>query len=75
MKAMFASKLRICPVCLFALSFLVFGYIRRADAQVLYGSVTGTVTDQSGAGVPKAHDQLGMTSAEADSGCSNDAKS
>ena len=33
MKAMFASKLRICPVCLFALSFLVFGYIRRADAQ------------------------------------------
>jgi len=55
MKAMFASKLRICPACLFALSFLVFGYIRRADAQVLYGSVTGTVTDQSGAGVPKAH--------------------
>jgi len=25
------------------------------NAQVLYGSVTGTVTDQSGAGVPKAH--------------------
>src|SRR5439155_813436 len=26
-----------------------------ADAQVLFGSVSGTVTDQSGAGVPKAH--------------------
>src|SRR2546423_1576261 len=52
---MFTSKLRICPACLFALSFLAFGYIRCADAQVLYGSVTGTVTDQSGAGVPKAH--------------------
>ena len=25
------------------------------NAQVLYGSVTGTVTDQSGAGVPRAH--------------------
>jgi len=52
---MFTSKLRICLACLFALSFLAFGNIRRADAQVLYGSVTGTVTDQSGAGVAKAH--------------------
>jgi len=41
-------------------SFLVFGFLalahaQRANAQVLYGSVTGTVSDQSGAAVPKAH--------------------
>src|SRR5690242_6865664 len=29
--------------------------IQPLHGQVLYGSVTGTVTDQSGAGVPKAH--------------------
>src|SRR5207247_1302706 len=35
--------------------FASLTFAPRADAQVLYGSVTGTVTDQSGAGVPKAH--------------------
>src|SRR6266581_1030328 len=52
---MFTSKLRIHLACLFALCFLALGYVHRAGAQVLYGSVTGTVTDQTGAGVPKAH--------------------
>ncbi len=52
---MFTNKLRIHLVCLFALCFLALGYVHRAGAQVLYGSVTGTVTDQTGAAVPKAH--------------------
>ncbi len=52
---MFTSKLRIHLACLFALSVLALGYAHRAGAQVLYGSVTGTVTDQTGAAVPKAH--------------------
>ncbi len=52
---MFTSRRRIHLACLFALCFLALGYAHRAGAQVLYGSVTGTVTDQSGAGVPKAH--------------------
>src|SRR5205807_7183740 len=40
---------------LFVLGFALLGLAQRADAQVLFGSVSGTVTDQSGAGVPKAH--------------------
>src|SRR5437016_5505121 len=39
---------------LFVLGFALMGLVQRADAQVLFGSVSGTVTDQSGAGVPKA---------------------
>ena len=39
----------------FVLGFAFLGFAQRADAQVLFGSVSGTVTDQSGAGVPKAH--------------------
>jgi hypothetical protein len=35
--------------------FLMTGYTARpASAQVLYGSLVGTLTDQTGAGVPKA---------------------
>jgi len=52
---MFTSRGRIHLACLFALCFLALGYAHRAGAQVLYGSVTGTVTDQTGAAVPKAH--------------------
>src|SRR5256885_12895020 len=40
---------------LLALGLLTLGSVQSADAQVLYGSVIGTVTDQSGAAVAKAH--------------------
>src|SRR5215469_9514888 len=39
----------------FFLGFALLGSVRRADAQVLFGSVSGTISDPSGAGVPKAH--------------------
>jgi len=48
-------KSRISLFFCFALSFFLLGYLRDARAQVLYGSVSGTITDQSGAGVPKSH--------------------
>src|SRR6266699_967983 len=52
---MVTNRFRISVLCVVALSFLGLVYAHSAWAQVLYGSVTGTVTDQSGAGVPKAH--------------------
>src|SRR5438445_691597 len=51
----FLSRLHIFVVCLVVFGFASVMFVPRADAQVLYGSVTGTVTDQSGASVPKAH--------------------
>jgi Carboxypeptidase regulatory-like domain/TonB dependent receptor len=42
-------------VTLAAVSVQTVMFVPVVNAQVLYGSVTGTVTDQSGAGVPKAH--------------------
>src|SRR5437773_2810287 len=42
-------------VTLAVLSVQTVLFVPALKAQVLYGSVTGTVTDQSGAGVPKAH--------------------
>jgi hypothetical protein len=48
-------RLRASLLFLFALSFLLLLYAHDASAQVLYGSVTGTIADQSGAAVPKAH--------------------
>src|ERR1051326_2066047 len=33
----------------------LFGFVHTANAQVLFGSASGTVTDPSGAAVPKAH--------------------
>ncbi len=44
---------RMC-ICALGLAFLIFPY-RRVDAQVLYGSIVGNVTDLSGAVVPGAH--------------------
>ena len=52
---MVTSKFRISVFFLFILGFLVLGYVQSAGAQVLYGSVNGTVSDQSGAAVTKAH--------------------
>ena len=52
---MFTSRLLVHVAYLFALGFLALGYVHRADAQVLYGSVSGSITDQSGAAVAKAH--------------------
>ena len=52
---MFRNGLSGLFLSLFALGFALLGTAQRADAQVLFGSVSGTVTDQSGAGVPKTH--------------------
>src|SRR5438445_7228164 len=52
---MVKTRLRVSMLCVVALSFLALVSTHNTWAQVLYGSVTGTVTDQSGAGVPKAH--------------------
>src|SRR6266849_6046201 len=49
------TKSSFSPLFFFALSFLMLGYAREAGAQVLYGSVSGTIADQTGAAVPKAH--------------------
>src|SRR5205809_6291249 len=51
---MFRIRLSGFFLSVFVLGFLLLGFVQRADAQVLFGSVSGTVTDQSGAGVPKA---------------------
>src|SRR5437763_6789693 len=52
---MFRNRLSSLFLSVFVLGFAFLGFAQRADAQVLFGSVSGTVTDQSGAGVPKAH--------------------
>src|SRR5256886_3466522 len=52
---MFRNRLSSLFLSVFVLGFALFGTAQRADAQVLFGSVSGTVTDQSGAAVPKAH--------------------
>jgi len=52
---MVKARFQISVLGVVALSFLALMYANSAWAQVLYGSVTGTVTDQSGSGVPKAH--------------------
>lgn len=51
---MFMQTKRALLVCLCAVSFSITVCVQRLDAQVLYGSLLGTVTDQSGAVVPKA---------------------
>jgi Carboxypeptidase regulatory-like domain/TonB dependent receptor len=42
-------------VVLFVFGVVALGYVPQADAQVLYGSVSGNITDQTGAAVSKAH--------------------
>jgi len=48
-------KMRFLPLACLAFSFFLLGYACQLKAQVLYGSVSGTIMDPSGAGVPKAH--------------------
>jgi Carboxypeptidase regulatory-like domain/TonB dependent receptor len=52
---MLRNRLSVLFLLVFFLSFALFGIVQRTGAQVLFGSVSGTITDQSGAGVPKAH--------------------
>lgn len=49
------STLRLLLVSFFVLGFFALSCAQCTDAQVLYGSVTGTVADQTGAAVPRAH--------------------
>ena len=49
------TRLSTVVVSVFALLFLALGSVNRSHAQVLYGSVSGTITDQSGAAVVRAH--------------------
>ena len=42
-------------LALAALACTLFGFVHTANAQVLFGSASGTVVDPSGAAVPKAH--------------------
>src|SRR5438094_2399935 len=51
---MFRIRLSGFFLSVFVLGFLLLGFVQRADAEVLVESVSGKVTDQSGAGVPKA---------------------
>ncbi len=51
---MFAKAMGVSLSCLSVVLFLVFGLSERLNAQVLYGSVVGTVSDQSGAVLPEA---------------------
>src|SRR5437764_720145 len=51
---MSAVRLRVVLIGLLALSFSGSFFVQRLNAQVLYGSVSGAVMDQSGAVVPGA---------------------
>jgi Carboxypeptidase regulatory-like domain/TonB dependent receptor len=52
---MLRNRLSVLFLLVFFLSFALLGIVQRTGAQVLFGSVSGTITDQSGAGMPKAH--------------------
>ena len=52
---MLRNRRSVVSLSIFVLGFALLGFVERTDAQVLFGTVSGTVTDQSGAGVPKAH--------------------
>ncbi len=52
---MLRNRWTVVFLSVFVLGFALLGFVERTDAQVLFGSVSGTITDQSGAGVPKAH--------------------
>ena len=48
-------KKSVVLLALGVLTLTLFGCVQTANAQVLFGSASGTVTDQSGAAVSKAH--------------------
>ena len=52
---MLDKALRMALACLLGASLSMSVLVRQLNAQVLYGSVTGTVSDQSGGVVPSAH--------------------
>src|SRR5690242_12638297 len=51
---MFAGRLRVVLVGLLAMTFSGSVLVQRLNAQVPYGSLTGTISDQSGAAIPDA---------------------
>ncbi|HME01024.1 MAG TPA: TonB-dependent receptor [Terriglobia bacterium] len=51
---MYSRSIRSCLLFMIGASMLVTVVARRADSQVLYGSVSGTISDPSGAVVPGA---------------------
>ncbi len=56
----------VTAIWLIAVAVLGFVFVQRANAQVLYGSIAGTVSDQTGAVVPGAaitivNDGTGLT--------------
>ncbi|MGO9270387.1 MAG: carboxypeptidase regulatory-like domain-containing protein [Terriglobia bacterium] len=63
---MYSRSIRSCLLYILGAGLLVAVLARRADSQVLYGSVSGTVSDPSGAVIPEAkvsiaNDQTGFT--------------
>ncbi|HEV2246957.1 MAG TPA: TonB-dependent receptor [Terriglobia bacterium] len=65
-KSISTTRLRILLIGLLVMSLSGIAFVQRLNAQVLYGSVGGTVTDQSGAALPGAqikitNDQTGFT--------------
>src|SRR5437870_2325663 len=52
---MLRNRWTVVFLSVFVLGFALLGFVERTDAQVLFGSVSGTITDPSGAGMPKAH--------------------
>jgi Carboxypeptidase regulatory-like domain len=53
-RTMFGRRIRLCVLGLLVACFSLTTFVQPLSAQVLYGSVSGTVTDQSGAVVPGA---------------------
>jgi Carboxypeptidase regulatory-like domain/TonB dependent receptor len=49
------NRLSVVLLSLFSLGLALLGFVPPTDAQVLYGSVSGSVTDPTGAAVARAH--------------------
>src|SRR5689334_22349520 len=53
-RTMFGRRIRLCVLGMLVACLSLTTFVQPLSAQVLYGSVSGTVTDQSGAVVPGA---------------------